>query len=71
MTQSEQILENNLVAQLTTQGYDQVDVTDEPSLLANLKSQLEKFNDVTLTDAEFAKVMRHSTLTFPPPQFNH
>ena len=61
MTQSEQTLEDNLVAQLTTQGYERVDVTDEPSLLANLKSQLEKFNDVTLTDAEFAKVMNHLT----------
>ena len=56
MTQSEQILEDNLVAQLTTQGYEQVAVTDEASLLANLKAQIEKFNDITLTDAEFAKV---------------
>jgi type I restriction enzyme R subunit len=60
-TQPEQILENNLVAQLVGQGYKQVEVTDEPSLLANLKSQFETFNKVTLTDTEFTKVMNHLT----------
>jgi len=60
-TQSEQVLEDNLVAQLVGQGYQQVEVTDEPSLLANLKSQLEAFNKITLTDAEFTKVMNHLT----------
>jgi len=50
MTQSEQILENNLVAQLVGQGYAQVAVTDEASMLANLKSQLGAFNGLELTD---------------------
>ena len=60
-TQPEQVLEDNLVAQLVGQGYQQVEVTDEPSLLANLKSQLETFNKLTLTDVEFTKVMNHLT----------
>jgi len=60
-TQPEQVLEDNLVAQLVGQGYQKVEVTDEPSLLANLKSQLEAFNKLTLTDTEFTKVMNHLT----------
>ncbi len=59
MTQSEQVLENQLVAQLTAQGYAPVAVTDEASMLANLKAQLEAFNGLTLTAGEFAKVLNH------------
>lgn len=58
-TQPEQILEDNLVAQLIAAGYDKADVTDEASMLANLKLQVQLFNDVTLTDAEFTKVLHH------------
>ncbi len=58
-TQPEQVLEDNLVAQLVGQGYEQVSVTDEPSMLANLKVQLEAFNGVTLTEGEFTKVLHH------------
>lgn len=43
-TQSEQILENNLVHQLSSNGYDKVIIKDEKDLLANLKTQLEKHN---------------------------
>ena len=61
-TQSEQELENNLVAQLGGKeglGYKPVTVTDEASMLANLKRQLEIFNDVSLTEGEFTKVLHH------------
>lgn len=61
MTQSELALENELVAQLTGLGYSLVAVTDEPSMLANLQSQLEAFNGVTLTPGEFTKVLNHLT----------
>lgn len=61
MIQPEQVLEDNLVAQLMGQDYQHVSVTDEPSLLANLKSQLEAFNEVNLTEIEFTKVMNHLT----------
>ncbi len=61
MTQPEQVLEDNLVAQLVSLGYERVAVLDEGSLLANLKTQLEAFNEVVLTEAEFEKVLNHLT----------
>ena len=48
-TQLEQILEDNLVSQLIGQDYTEAAVTDEASMLANLKAQVEAFNGVTLT----------------------
>ena len=56
-TQPEQILEDQLIAQLSKQGYSRVVINDEKELLANLKSQLEKHNAVVFSDAEFKKVM--------------
>lgn len=58
-TQSEQVLEDNLVAQLVGQDYEQVAVTDEVAMLANLKAQLEAFNGATPTKGEFTKVLHH------------
>jgi type I restriction enzyme R subunit len=57
--QSEAQLENNLIAQLVNQGYGRVVIKDEASLLANLKTQLEKHNKTIFTDNEFAKVVNH------------
>ena len=59
MTEPEQVLEDKLVAQLITQGYTRTAVTDEASMLGNLKAQLEAFNVVTLTGGEFTKVLHH------------
>lgn len=59
MTEPEQVLEDKLVAQLIGQGYTKVAVTDEASMLANLKAQLETFNGVALTSGEFTKVLHH------------
>jgi type I restriction enzyme R subunit len=61
MTQPEQVLEDNLVEQLVSLGYERVAVLDEASLLANLKTQLEAFNEVVLTEEEFEKVLNHLT----------
>ncbi len=58
-TQPEQVLEDNLVAQLVNLGYGKVTIKDEKDLLANLKSQLEKHNNITLSETEFAKVLNH------------
>lgn len=58
-TQPEQVLEDNLVAQLVTLGYGKVIIKDESDLLKNLKSQLEKHNNVTLSEKEFQKVLNH------------
>ena len=57
--QPEQILEDNLVKQLASNGYSQVNIRNEAELLANLKSQLEKHNNVHLTDKEFSYVLNH------------
>ena len=40
-TQSEQQLENALITQLETLGWDPVSIKDEPDLVSNLKRQLE------------------------------
>lgn len=56
-TQSEQELENNLIAQLQTIGWEKVRIDDEAALLANLKKQLEIHNKCTLADAEFKQVL--------------
>ncbi len=58
-TQPEQILEDNLVAQLVELGYSYVAIKDEKDLYANFKSQLEKHNKVTLSDTEFSLVLNH------------
>ncbi len=59
MTQPELVLENELVAKLIGLDYTQVAVTDEATMLANLKAQLEAFNGLTLTAGEFNKVLNH------------
>ncbi len=58
-TQSEQTLENNLIAQLVTQGYEKIVLPDTTAMLTNLKAQLEKHNNVQLSDAEFRRVLNH------------
>ncbi|OGX88926.1 type I restriction endonuclease subunit R [Hymenobacter glacialis] len=58
-TQSEQVLEDNLVKQLQALGYTYVALPDEAALLANLKTQLEAHNRVTLTAPEFGRVLNH------------
>lgn len=55
--QSEQILEEQLVAQLQKLGYKCAFIADEKSLLANLKTQLEKHNHIQFSDSEFEKVL--------------
>lgn len=55
--QSEQVLEEKLVDQLQKLGYQYISVTDEKSLLANLKLQLEKHNNVAFSAPEFEKVL--------------
>lgn len=54
--QSEQVLEEQLITQLQKLGYQYVSIADEKSLLANLKTQLEKHNRIQFSDTEFEKV---------------
>ena len=55
--QSEQILEEQLVIQLQKLGYGLVLIKDEKDLIANLKIQLEKHNNIQFSTAEFEKVL--------------
>ena len=56
-TQSEQILENQLVEQLNGLGYERLSIPNETALLANLKTQLEKHNNTEFSENEFKKVI--------------
>lgn len=55
--QPEQILENQLVEQLSKNGYAQVSIPNEAALLTNLQSQLEKHNGIVFSTAEFLRVL--------------
>jgi type I restriction enzyme, R subunit len=55
--QPEQILEAQLITQLTTMGYAPVTIHDEATLVSNLKLQLEKHNNLTFSKTEFDRVL--------------
>ncbi len=55
--QPEQILEEQLVAQLQKLGYGLEHIKDETELIANLKNQLEKHNNIQFSPKEFEKVL--------------
>jgi len=55
--QPELILEEQLISKLQELGYALVHIQNEPELLTNLKSQLEKHNNIVFTDKEFEKVL--------------
>ena len=59
ITQSEQTLENNLIAQLVDMGYECVAVDDEASMVANLRVQLQLHNETTFSDSEFDRILNH------------
>jgi len=59
MNKSEAIVENNLIAQLQTLGYEGVTIADGDGLVGNLKSQLERFNKTSFTDKDFTKILNH------------
>ncbi|PMG72866.1 deoxyribonuclease HsdR [Shewanella sp. 10N.286.51.B7] len=56
-TQSEAKLENDLIAQLTAGGFESVAIDNADALKANLKVQLERANNLTLTMREFESVL--------------
>ena len=58
-TQSEAKLEQELIGQLAGLGYENIPIHDEDTLLANLKGQLEKFNNTSFSDKEFAAIQNH------------
>jgi len=58
-TQSEQVLENQLIFQLESLKYERVSISDEDALLNNLKNQLEKHNKTTFSNNEFKRITNH------------
>ncbi len=62
-TQSEYELELALMQQLEGLGYEVVAINNEASLLANLRQQLERHNQLSahekITDGEFKKIISH------------
>jgi len=56
-TQSEAALEEQLICKLVDGGYQQVKISNEKQLKDNFKTQLEKFNKITLTDGEFNHIL--------------
>lgn len=59
MSQSEAILEKNLIQQLVELGYASVRIQDGNAFLSNLKSQLEFFNNTSFTPREFNSILNH------------
>jgi type I restriction enzyme R subunit len=55
--QPEQILEEQLIEKLKKLGYAYIQINNEPDLLVNLKTQLEKHNQISLSEREFEKVI--------------
>jgi len=55
--QSEQVLEDQLVQQLISIGYSKISIAQEQDLIANLKTQLEKHNNIRFSDSEFDRVL--------------
>ena len=53
--QSEAELEQELIKQLQTQAYEYLPIKSEADLIQNLRTQLEKLNDYTFTDAEWKR----------------
>ena len=51
--QSEAQLEDALIEQLRTQGYEFLDIHTEDELIANLRSQIERLNHISFTDNEW------------------
>ncbi len=58
-TQSEAILEANLIHQLVAMGYQQVAIPDGAALVNNLKTQLEAFNKIKFSNKEFEGILNH------------
>lgn len=58
-SQSEYVLEQKLIEQLSQIGYKKVLITNEKELIQNLKTQLETHNKTQFSDSEFDKILNH------------
>lgn len=57
--QSEQQLEEELIAQLGRLGFSFTVLEDTAAMMKNLRGQLEKFNETTFSDSEFTRILNH------------
>jgi type I restriction enzyme, R subunit len=57
--QSEDALEKAFIAQLESQAYEYLIITKEEDLVHNLRTQLEKLNDIIFSDAEWKQFFVH------------
>lgn len=53
--QTEAELEQEFIARLESQAYEHLRIASEPQLVANLRAQLEKLNDLAFSDAEWKR----------------
>lgn len=58
--QSEAALEQEFIAQLTSQGYEYLQIHNEATLIANLRRQLELLNNYTFSDREWDRFFQES-----------
>lgn len=56
--QSETELEHALIAQLQRQGYEYLPIHTEAELIQNLRRQLERLNNIRLTDSEWQRFFK-------------
>lgn len=57
--QSEAALEKCLIDKLIDIGYESIKIKDYTDLKINFKTQLEKLNNIKLTDDEFERILIH------------
>ena len=56
--QSEAELENKMIENLISQGYERVVIKSNSDLYSNLKTQIEKLNDVTFSEDEWDRFLK-------------
>lgn len=56
-TESEAMLESKLIDELSNNGYEKIEIKNEEDLKKNFKKQIEKLNDIKLTEDEFKKLL--------------
>lgn len=56
--QSEADLEREFIAQLVRQGYEYLPIHTEPELIANLRRQIERLNEIEFTDGEWKRFFK-------------
>ena len=56
--QSEAELENKMIENLISQGYERIVIKSNSDLYSNLKTQIEKLNDVTFSKDEWDRFLK-------------